>query len=45
MMLALLIYSYANGLFYSRKIERATHRDVEIHFISHVTTLVLSTSR
>ena len=27
MMLALLIYSYANGLFSSRKIERATHRD------------------
>ena len=30
MMLALLIYSYANGLFSSRKIERATHRDVAV---------------
>ncbi len=29
-MLALLIYSYANGLFPSRKIERTTYRDVAI---------------
>jgi|GEM_PF-1487512 len=28
MMLALLIYSYANGLFSSRKIEDATHRNL-----------------
>jgi transposase len=34
MMLALLIYSYANGLFYSRKIERATHRDVAIRYLT-----------
>ena len=33
MMLALLIYSYANGLFSSRKIERATHRDVAIRYL------------
>ncbi|MDA7864361.1 transposase [Akkermansiaceae bacterium] len=34
MMLALLIYSYANGLFSSRKIERATHRDVAIRYLT-----------
>ena len=31
-MLALLISSHANGLFSSRKIERATHRDVAIRY-------------
>ena len=36
MMLALLIYSYANGLFSSRKIERATHRDVAIRYLCAV---------
>ena len=30
MMLALLIYGYANGLFSSRRIERATCRDVAV---------------
>jgi hypothetical protein len=34
MMLALLIYSYANGLFSSRKIERATHRDVAMRYLT-----------
>ena len=34
MMLALLIYCYANGVFSSRKIERATHRDVAVRFIA-----------
>ena len=34
MMLALLIYSYANGLFSSRKIERATYRDVAIRYLT-----------
>ena len=34
LMLALLIYSYANGLFSSRRIERATHRDVGVRFVS-----------
>ena len=34
MMRALLIYSYANGIFSSRKIERATHRDIEVRFLS-----------
>ena len=34
MMLALLIYSYANGVFSSRKIERATHRDVAVRYLS-----------
>ena len=33
MMLALLIYSYTNGLFSSRRIERATHRDVAIRYL------------
>ena len=30
MMLALLIYCYANGIFSSRRIERATHREPPI---------------
>jgi transposase len=34
MMLALLIYSYANGLFSSRKIERATYRDVAVRYLT-----------
>ncbi|MDG2123816.1 MAG: transposase, partial [Verrucomicrobiales bacterium] len=34
MMLALLIYSYADRLFSSRKIERATHRDVAIRYLT-----------
>lgn len=34
MMLALLIYCYANRLFSSRKIERATHRDVAVCFLT-----------
>ena len=34
LMLALLIYSYANGVFSSRRIERATHRDVAVRFIT-----------
>ena len=34
MMLALLIYCYANGIFSSRRIERATHRDVAVRYIS-----------
>lgn len=33
MMLALLIYSYANGIFSSRRIERATHRDIGVRFV------------
>jgi transposase len=34
MMLALLIYCYANGIFSSRRIERATHCDVAVRFIA-----------
>ena len=34
LMLALLIYSYANGLFSSRRIERATYRDIGVRFIA-----------
>jgi transposase len=34
MMLALLIYCYANGTFWSRRIERATHRDIGVRFVA-----------
>lgn len=34
MMFALLIYSYANGIFSSRKIERATYRDLAVRFLT-----------
>ena len=34
MMLALMIYCYASGIFSSRAIERATYRDVSVRFIA-----------
>ena len=34
LMLALLIYSYANGIFSSRRIERATRRDIAVRFVA-----------
>ena len=34
MMLSLLIYCYANGIFASRRIERATYRDIGVGFIT-----------
>jgi transposase len=34
MMLALVIYCYANGIFASRRIERATQRDVGVRFVA-----------
>jgi transposase len=34
MMLALLIYCYANGIFGSRRIERATYRDVAVRYLT-----------
>ena len=34
MMLALLIYCYANGIFSSRRIERATSRDIGVRFVA-----------
>ena len=34
MMLALVIYCYANGIFGSRRIERATHRDVAVRYLT-----------
>lgn len=34
MRLALLIYCYANGIFGSRRIERATHRDLGVRFVT-----------
>lgn len=34
LMLALLVYCYANGLFSSRRIERATYRDVGVRFVA-----------
>nr|CRH06992.1 transposase [Candidatus Magnetococcus massalia] len=39
MMLALLIYCYANGIFGSRRIERATYRDIGVRFITADTHL------
>ncbi len=33
LMLALLIYAYANGIFGSRRIERATYRDVSVRYL------------
>jgi transposase len=34
LMLALLIYCYANGLFSSRRIERATYRDLGVRYLA-----------
>ena len=34
MMLSLLIYCYANGIFSSRRIERATYRDVFVRYLT-----------
>jgi transposase len=34
MMLALLIYCYANGIFSSRRIERATFRDIAVRYLT-----------
>jgi transposase len=34
MMLGLLVYCYANGIFSSRRIERATYRDVAVRFLT-----------
>jgi len=34
MMLALVIYSYANGIFSSRRIERSTYRDLSVRYLT-----------
>lgn len=34
MMLGLLIYCYANGIFSSRRIERATYRDIAVRYLT-----------
>ena len=34
MMLALLVYCYANGIFSSRRIERASYRDIGVRFVA-----------
>ena len=34
MMLALVVYCYANGIFGSRRIERATYRDVAVRYLT-----------
>src|SRR4028118_126323 len=34
LMLALLVYCYASGVFSSRRIERATHRDIGVRFVA-----------
>lgn len=50
LMLALLVYSYANGIFSSRRIERATYRDIAVRFVTanlhpdHDTIAVFRTS-
>ena len=33
MLLALLVYSYCTGIFFSRQIERSTHSDVAVRFV------------
>jgi transposase len=45
LMLALLIYSYANGLFSSRRIERASHRDIGVRFVAAFLTPTTTRSR
>ena len=34
MMVRLLVYCYANGIFSSRRIERATHRDIGVRLVA-----------
>jgi len=34
LLLALLIYAYTNGIFSSRRIERATHRDIGVRYVA-----------
>jgi transposase len=34
MLLALLVYCYANGIFSSRRIERATYRDIAVRYLT-----------
>ena len=34
MMLALVVYCYANGIFGSRRVERATYRDVAVRYLT-----------
>src|SRR4030043_2313269 len=34
MMLSLLVYCYANGVFSSRRIERATYRDIAVRYLT-----------
>jgi transposase len=34
LLVALLIYSYANSIFSSRRIERATHRDIGVRYVA-----------
>ena len=34
LLLALLVYCYANGIFSSRRIERATHRDIAVRYLT-----------
>ena len=33
-MLTLLVYRYANGIFSSRRIERATYREIAVRFVA-----------
>src|SRR5690348_15464326 len=45
LMLGLLIYSYANGIFSSRRIERATYRDIAVRFVAAVPSIEQSRFR
>ncbi len=40
MMLALVIYCYANGVFGSRRVERLTYRDVAVRYLTGDTLLL-----
>ena len=42
-MLALLIYCYANGIFGSRRIERATYRDIGVRYVARTVTRITHT--
>jgi transposase len=45
MMLSLLIYCYANGVFSSRRIERGTYRDIAVRFLTATPTPIMTPSQ
>jgi transposase len=44
MLLGLLVYGYATGVFSSRKLERATYDSVAFRFIARLTTRTTTTA-